>query len=57
MKKFLRKCIHKFILWYTVKIAGGDFHTNPYGPWGRYIVCMNEQQYHGYMHNVYYQNK
>lgn len=53
----IRKIIHKFILWYTRSCAGGDFHTNPYGVNGRYIVCMNEKQYHEYMDNVYYEYK
>lgn len=53
MKKFLIKKLHKFILWYTRDCAGGDFHTNPYGSEGRYIVCMNETQYHNYMKNDY----
>jgi hypothetical protein len=53
----MKKIIHKFILWYTARIAGGDFHTNPYGPTGRYIVCMNEKQYHEYMDHIYYENR
>ena len=57
MRNFIRKYTHKFILWYTDKIAGGDFHTNQYGPMGRYIVCMNETQYHEYMKNIHYQNR
>ncbi len=48
--KFYRKYIHRIILWYTRSICGGDFHTNPYGPSGRYIVCMTEDQYNRYTH-------
>lgn len=48
--KFIRRITHKLILWYTRRVAGGDFHTNPYGPEGRYIVCMTEAQYHRYKH-------
>ena len=55
--KYVRSIIHKFILWYTSSHCGGDFHTNPYGPQGRYIVCMNEAQYHEYMKNVHYEYK
>lgn len=51
----IKKSIHKFILWYTEVYAGGDFHTNAYGPNGRYIVSMNETQYHEYMKNVHYE--
>jgi hypothetical protein len=54
VKKFFIRKLHKFILWYTRDCAGGDFHVNPYGFEGRYIVCMNEAQYHHYMKNVHY---
>lgn len=50
--KIFRKYIHGIILWYTEKVCGGDFHTRPYGPSGRYIVCMTETQYSKYTHNA-----
>jgi deoxyribodipyrimidine photolyase-like uncharacterized protein len=50
--RYIRKPIHRFILWYTEKVCGGDFHTKPYGPSGRYIVSMNDSQYNRYTHNA-----
>ena len=47
----MRKIIHKLILKYLIK-CGGSFHTNPYGNTGRYIVLMNERQYHDYTWNI-----
>jgi len=39
--------IHKIIVWY-LRHCGGAFHHFAYGPNGRYVVLMNEQQYHDY---------
>lgn len=41
----MRRIIHKLIQWY-LRRCGGAFHTSPYGPKGRYVVLMNEDQYH-----------
>lgn len=43
----MRKIAHKLMQWY-LRRSGGAFHTNPYGPAGRYVVLMNEDQYHRY---------
>ena len=44
----MRYYILKFIQWYLIKKCGGAFHINPYGEKGRYVVIMNERQYHNY---------
>lgn len=46
--KVIRKYIHGIILWYIENMCGGDFHTRSYGPSGRYVVLMNEDQYNRY---------
>ena len=43
----MRHLLHKFIVWYLRKCAGA-FHVYDYGVIGRYVVLMNEQQYHNY---------
>lgn len=45
----MKRLIHKAIQWY-LRRCGGVFHTNPYGPSGRYVVLMNEYQYHEFSH-------
>lgn len=51
----MRKYIHKFIVKY-IRNCGGSFHHNKYGVDGRYVVLMNEKQYHNYQEwkNVVY---
>jgi hypothetical protein len=41
--------LHKLIAWY-LRRCGGACHVYAYGPDGRYIVLMNERQYHRYTH-------
>jgi hypothetical protein len=41
----MKRIAHKLIQWY-LRRCGGVFHTNPYGPSGRYVVLMDEDQYH-----------
>lgn len=43
----MRRLIHKAIQWY-LRRSGGAFHTNEYGPSGRYVVLLNEDQYHAF---------
>ncbi len=43
----IRGIIHKFICCY-LRSAGGAFHHGEYGADGRYVVLMNEREYHGY---------
>lgn len=43
--RLARRITHEIIQWY-LRRSGGAFHTNPYGPSGRYVVLMNENQYH-----------
>lgn len=43
-----RRILHRFYRWYLEKRCGGDHHTGQYGHNGRYIVLMNERQYHRY---------
>jgi len=45
----MRKIIHWLIVWYLRK-CWGAFHAFPYGEQGRYVVLMNEKQYHKYTH-------
>jgi len=47
MKRLIRKYLHHFIARY-IKRCGGAFHTYPYGENGRYVVIMNEEEYHLY---------
>lgn len=39
--------IHGAICWYLRRCSGA-FHHNKYGPAGRYVVLMTEEQYHRY---------
>lgn len=48
-----RKPLHTFYRWYLRESCGGAHHVGAYGPDGRYIVLMNEQRYHRYMHLAY----
>ena len=41
----MERVIHRFIVWY-LRRAGGAFHTFKYGVDGRYVVLMNETDYH-----------
>ena len=43
-----RRPLHRFYRWYLSESCGGDHHVGEYGPDGRYIVLMNEDQYHRY---------
>lgn len=43
----MRKPLHRFIAWYLRRCAGA-FHVFPYGPRGRYVVIMNEDDYHAH---------
>lgn len=45
--KIIAKLIHYLILRYLTH-CDGAFHTNPYGPAGRYVVAMSDEQYHYY---------
>ena len=44
-----KRVIHAVIVSYLRKCAGA-FHHFPYGPNGRYVVLMNEGQFHRYQH-------
>lgn len=41
----MRKLIHAIIEKYLLS-CGGAFHHNEYGEKGRYVVLMNENEYH-----------
>lgn len=43
----LRKLIHRAIVAY-LRRCGGAFHHGGYGSLGRYVMCVNEQQYNAY---------
>lgn len=40
----MRYLLHAFICWYLERV--NCFHHFPYGPRGRYVVIMSENQYH-----------
>lgn len=50
----MRKWIHRVVKWYLVRV-GGAFHTGPYGYMGRYIVLMDESEYHWSKERVHLQ--
>lgn len=43
--RLYRKVIHKLIVKYLIS-CGCAFHHGEYGESGRYVVLLNEQQYH-----------
>ena len=47
----MRRLIHAAIVRYLRRCAGA-FHHFPYGPRGRYVVLMNEDQFHRYSHTA-----
>ena len=47
--RLYRKIIHKLIVKYLIS-CGGAFHHGKYGESGRYVVLLNEQQYHDHHH-------
>jgi len=47
MKRIIAGFLHSFIAGYLQTCAGA-FHAFPYGNSGRYVVLMNERQYHEY---------
>ena len=51
MKK-LRRLPHSFIMrfiaWYIAEKCGCASHVYEYGPNGRYVVIMSEEQYHNF---------
>jgi hypothetical protein len=46
----MKRIIHKFIVWY-LRNCGHAFHHGEYGDKGRYVVLMNESQYHKFNWN------
>ena len=46
-----RPTVHWLIFRYTCAV-GGSFHHREYGPNGRYIVVMNEDEYHQFTTKV-----
>lgn len=46
------KLIHSLIVKYLLS-CGGAFHHNEYGENGRYIVIMNEEEYHKFQESKY----
>lgn len=52
--KTIQRITHQVIQWY-LRRSGGAFHTNPYGPSGRYVVLMSEDQYHRFKQAEPYQ--
>jgi hypothetical protein len=51
LKQLYRKIVHWLIVQY-LKSCWGAFHAFPYGSDGRYVVLMNEDQYHHYTMEV-----
>ena len=47
----MRHVLHRFIVWYLKRCAR-SFHCFQYGPQGRYVVLMNESQYHEFTNGV-----
>lgn len=45
--RIFRKIIHSTICWY-LRRCGKAFHCYSYGLKGRYVVLMNDRQYHRY---------
>ena len=52
IREFLHGFIIRFIAWYMYEQCGGASHVYPYGNKGRYVVIMNERQYHDFRHKV-----
>lgn len=47
----MRHLWHKLICWYLRRCSDA-FHCYAYGVDGRYVVLMNERQYHDYRHII-----
>ena len=43
----MKRLWQRIIVWYLRQCAGA-FHSFPYGEQGRYVVLMNELQYHNH---------
>lgn len=47
--RYIQKYIHKRVIRFIARFVekcGGAFHCRAYGPDGRYVVIMSEQEYH-----------
>lgn len=51
-KNMIIHLIHKLICRY-LRHCSGSFHCYPYGPKGRYVVLMNEDQYHQFQKSIF----
>ena len=41
----MKSLLHRFICWYLARRCGGAFHCHAYGPAGRYVQLLTEEQY------------
>jgi len=49
----MRKLIHRAIIFY-LRICGKSFHSFSYSGSGRYVVLMNEREYHLFQKDILY---
>ena len=49
----MKRKIHSLIVRYLKERCGGATHVYPYGIEGRYIVIMNEEEYHHFTNRAY----
>lgn len=53
--RYIQKYIHKRVIRFIARFVekcGGAFHCRAYGPDGRYVVIMSEQEYHLFMDDI-----
>ena len=53
MKNKIHSRIVRFMAYYLKEHCGGATHVYPYGTEGRYIVIMNEEEYHHFTNRAY----
>ena len=53
MKRKIHSLIVHFMAYYLKKHCGGATHVYPYGTEGRYIVIMNEEEYHQFTNRAF----
>ena len=53
MKRKIHSLVVRFMAYYLKEHCGGATHVYPYGIEGRYIVIMNEEEYHHFTNRAY----
>ena len=53
MKRKIHSLVVRFMAYYLKERCGGVTHVYPYGIEGRYIVIMNEEEYHHFTNRAY----